>query len=354
MTSDPIGDIPDPQGRELLDSNGERVGQIREIFLDETTGRPAWAAVDAPGGGDELVLAPLAHSTLEGDAVRVAVTRERVETSPSTSGLTERFSPEHMDRVRAHYADAPADMAYQSDVASGTARTGELPESIVRSEEALFIDRERVPRERVRLVKRIVTETVTQTVEVRREELHYERIPLTTSAEDFTAADVDTGPTSATADAGIDTTEPATGVGGAGIGSAGAGYAASATGSEASTTGYGAGGTQSQSGGRGLSALKARASELVGKAGERLGGGEHGFGEQFSPETLDLTLYEEQLVVSKRVVPRERVRVHREIVTEQQRISDELRKERVEVERIGLETESRVEDAGYRTDDPLR
>ncbi len=343
MTSDPIGDIGDAQGRELLDSNGQPLGQILEIFLDETTGRPAWAAVDAPGGGNDLVLAPLAHSTREGDAVRVAVTRERVESSPSTMGLTERFSPEHMDRVRAHYAEQPAggqaDTAYRSDVGrqAGTAVSGELPGSMVRSEEELFVQRERVPRERVRLVKRIVVETVTQTVEVRREEVHVERIAVTGSGEGASYAE----PSAAGGTVGDDVA--------IGTGSTASGEVGYAEGTAAGDTGSGAratGQTSASGTGTGLGGLRARASSLVGKAGERFGGG-HGFGEAFTDQTLDLTLYEEQVVVSKRVVPRERVRVHREVVTEQQRISDELRKERVEVERVGLDADTRLE-GGYR------
>jgi stress response protein YsnF len=353
MTSDPIGDIENAQGRQLLDRNGQPLGQIREIFLDEATGQPAWAAVDAPGGGDDLVLAPLAHSTREGDAVRVAVTREQVETSPSTSGLTERFSPEHMDRVRAHYADQPDDaltgtggLGGDGDALTGTSgfgrerdtvATGELPPSIVRSEEELFVERERVPRERVRLVKRIVVETVTQTIEVRREELHVERVALAGSGGGLSATEPSTAGQTAAAEPGVG----AAGTASLGI-ETGEGTAYSDAGASGSR------GTGEQGGGSGLSALRARASSLVEKAGGRFAGG-HGFGEPFNNETLDLTLYEEQIVISKRVVPRERVRIHREVVIEPQRITDDLRKERVEVERIGLDAETRDEGT-YRPD----
>jgi len=49
---------------------------------------------------------------------------------------------------------------------------------VVRSEEELRLGTRVVPRERVRLVKRIVSETVTRTFEVRREELLVERAAL--------------------------------------------------------------------------------------------------------------------------------------------------------------------------------
>ncbi len=343
MTSDAIGDINDAQGRELVDIDSQPLGTIREIFLDETTGRPAWAAVDAPGGGDDLVLAPLAHSTREGDVLRVAVTRERVETSPSTTGLTERFSADHMDRVRAHYADRPAATATAAaaadiDAPHDTALTGELPAAMTRSEEELFVRHERVPRERVRLVKRIVTETITQTIEVRREELQLQRVAISGSGDGGAYNEppgfgVTTGDTT-TVGAGATSPE---------------GVAASVGNTYAQGTGSTGGASGSTGGAGGLSALRARASSLVGKANERFGGGP-GFGEAFTNETLDLTLYEERVVVSKRVVPRERVRIHREVVTEQQRISDELRKEQIEVERVALGSETRVEGSGYGAD----
>jgi stress response protein YsnF len=331
MTSDPFGDIRDAQGRELLDSASQPLGRIREIFLDETTGEPAWAAIEAPGGADHLVLAPLAHSTVEGDAVRLAVPRERIESAPAT-GVAERISPEHMDRVRAHYGDQPAvaqdTMAGRSEIgASDTAVSGDIP-SIVRSEEELFVQRERVPRERVRLVKRIVTETVTQTIEVRREELHLERVTIAGAGDDLRSDPSATAETPAAASTNHPATAPVAG------------------------TASAAPGSGSEGGASGLSALRARASSLVGKASERFAGG-HGFGEPFTDETLDVTLHEEQVVVSKRVVPRERVRIHREVVTEQQRITDDLRKERIEIDRLGLDADTRVEGGEYRSDSAL-
>ncbi len=55
---------------------------------------------------------------------------------------------------------------------------------VVRSEEELHLGTRIVPRERVRLVKRIVSETVTRTFEVRREELVVERAALDDSVTD--------------------------------------------------------------------------------------------------------------------------------------------------------------------------
>lgn len=55
------------------------------------------------------------------------------------------------------------------------------PIEVVRSEERLHVATERVAVERVRIAKRIVTETKMVTVQVRREELVVERLPVTST-----------------------------------------------------------------------------------------------------------------------------------------------------------------------------
>lgn len=51
---------------------------------------------------------------------------------------------------------------------------------------------------------------------------------------------------------------------------------------------------------------------------------------------LDIMLYEEQVVLGTRIVPRERIRVVKSVVTEQRPVSDELRRENIEVDGADL------------------
>jgi uncharacterized protein (TIGR02271 family) len=55
-------------------------------------------------------------------------------------------------------------------------------------------------------------------------------------------------------------------------------------------------------------------------------------GPDISEEEHVVVLSEEEVVVDKKVVPKERVRLDKETVVDQQRVSDEVRKERIEVE----------------------
>ena len=117
--------------------------------------------------------------------------------------------------------------------------------SVVRREEQVRVGAQRIPTERVRLVKHVVTEQVTRTFEVRREELRVERVPIEGAAPDV-------------------------------------------------SLGYGA------------------------QAGT----------------PLEIVLHEEEVVVESRVVPRERVRVWVERITEQQQVSAQLGREEVVVEQV--------------------
>jgi uncharacterized protein (TIGR02271 family) len=64
-------------------------------------------------------------------------------------------------------------------------------------------------------------------------------------------------------------------------------------------------------------------------------------------DSWEMVLHQEEPVVSRRVVARERVRLHVQTVTEHRRISGEVRKERIEVDDSSLRDEKpAVEDGG--------
>ena len=55
-------------------------------------------------------------------------------------------------------------------------------------------------------------------------------------------------------------------------------------------------------------------------------------GPDISEEEHEITLHQEEVVTEKRAVPKERVRLAKDTVTEEQQVSDELRKEQIETE----------------------
>ena len=55
-------------------------------------------------------------------------------------------------------------------------------------------------------------------------------------------------------------------------------------------------------------------------------------GPEISEEEHEVVLYEEELVVEKRVVPKERVRINKDTFTDERQVSEEVRKEQIEVD----------------------
>ena len=63
-------------------------------------------------------------------------------------------------------------------------------------------------------------------------------------------------------------------------------------------------------------------------------------GPDLSSEEAELTLSEEQVVVDKKVVPVERVRLDKDVVTEQRQVDETVRKEQIEVDEGGTPSPS--------------
>jgi len=55
-------------------------------------------------------------------------------------------------------------------------------------------------------------------------------------------------------------------------------------------------------------------------------------GPAISEEEHEVTLHEEEVMVSKRAVPKERVRLDTETVTDERQVSEEVRKEQIQVD----------------------
>ncbi|MGH2968949.1 MAG: PRC-barrel domain-containing protein, partial [Solirubrobacteraceae bacterium] len=95
-----FGDYGQWPGRAVLDPSGRRLGDVREIYLDDATDRPEWVLVEIGDEGRRFV--PLAGATVEGEAIRVMPASERVEAAPSLEAHTELTRAEER-RLYDHY-----------------------------------------------------------------------------------------------------------------------------------------------------------------------------------------------------------------------------------------------------------
>jgi PRC-barrel domain len=89
-------------GRDAVDQDGEKIGEIADIYVDETTGRPEWAAVSTGLFGRKVSFAPLAGSSQDGDSLRLAHSAAAVKDAPNADP-DGHLEPEEEARLYAHY-----------------------------------------------------------------------------------------------------------------------------------------------------------------------------------------------------------------------------------------------------------
>ena len=244
------------RGRELVDRHGDKVGTVEELYLDQQTDEPEWAAVRTGLFGTKLSFVPIQNAEPSRGKVRVPFEKDWVKEAPRIDPEGE-LSQQEEAALYEHYDMAYSELRSDSGLPEGETDAGAgarapvghdvsgptTDDAMTRSEEELRVGVARRERGRARLRKYIVTEQVQQTVPVQREEVRVEREPIT--------------------DENVD------------------------------------------------QALS---------------------GPEISEEEHEVVLHEEELVAEKRVVPKERVRMSKETVTDEAHVSEEVRKEQIEAE----------------------
>ncbi|AXK34438.1 PRC-barrel domain containing protein [Streptomyces armeniacus] len=94
-------------GRKAFDRDGARIGTVDEVYLDDATGQPEWAAVRT-GLFSRDAFVPLEPSELDGDALRIPFERALIKDAPDF-GVGRHLSPEQELQLYHHYGlDVPA------------------------------------------------------------------------------------------------------------------------------------------------------------------------------------------------------------------------------------------------------
>lgn len=207
--------------RELLDAtaydvDGDKLGNVNEVYINDTSGQPDFVEINHGLFGMSSSLVPLRGHSLNGEELRLAFQKDRIKDAPNvdsdahlsnedqadlyrhygldnTSDVTEYTRDDRRDAgvagagvagagVAGHEANRTAEFERREDeVVADRDRTAGLDNDneIVRSEERLNVDKERVNAGDVRLRKYVVHDTETVEVPVEREEVRVERQPIT-------------------------------------------------------------------------------------------------------------------------------------------------------------------------------
>ncbi|MCO1580131.1 PRC and DUF2382 domain-containing protein [Crossiella sp. SN42] len=191
--------VPQLFGDEVCDRNGAKIGKVGQVYLEEGTGRPAWATVRTGLFGLKESFVPLDQASMEGDTLRVAVTKEQVSDAPRMDAAGRLSSEDEMQLYDYYGMRYPAVPGPRQDTQAGRSRTPASAhdrtahdrhaadgrdDAMTRSEERLKVGAETTETGRVRLRKYVVTEEQQVTVPVRHEEVRIEREPITEANRD--------------------------------------------------------------------------------------------------------------------------------------------------------------------------
>ncbi len=204
-------DLREMLGRTALDSDGNKIGKVGQIYLDDQTGEPTWVTVQTGLFGTKESFAPLYGSRREGDDLMLAVSKDLVKDAPSIDA-DEHTSDDENAALYQHYSGYMGNSGQQQHTTDGdvadrgvtdvsdrdvtdrdvsdrdVTRSGSqghdtsgpnTDDAMTRSEERLHVGTESTEVGRARLRKYIVTEDVTTTVPVSHEEVRIEREPIT-------------------------------------------------------------------------------------------------------------------------------------------------------------------------------
>jgi uncharacterized protein (TIGR02271 family) len=181
-------------GSTVTGSDGDKLGKVEDIYYDNETGKPEWAAVKSGIFGGHVSLLPLVNATQHDDGLTAPYSKAQVKDAPHHDPDKELSIDDEADLFR-HYGipytgetvTAQPEAAQSSPRAQGPSQASG-DDAMTRSEEELRVGTRSMETGRARLRKHIVTETVSQTVPVSHDEVHIEREAITDANRDTAMA----------------------------------------------------------------------------------------------------------------------------------------------------------------------
>ncbi len=166
MTDPAAATVADLVERTAVDADGEKVGKVFDVYVEDDTGQPEWLAVSTGMFGSKVSFVPIAGAEVVDDDVQIAFTKAQVKEAPRAEA-DGQLSAEEEDALYAHYGRQPAAPAPSSGSPKPT--SGKTDDAMTRSEEELDVSTTSRETGKARLRKWVETEDVHMIVPVRRE-----------------------------------------------------------------------------------------------------------------------------------------------------------------------------------------
>jgi uncharacterized protein YrrD len=90
-------------GLAVLDPHGEKIGTVRDVWIDESTGAQEWVCVDTGFLGRHHSFIPLSAMTVTSGHVAVAIPKAVVDGAPRVRPVCNTMEAVEQDVLRAYY-----------------------------------------------------------------------------------------------------------------------------------------------------------------------------------------------------------------------------------------------------------
>jgi sporulation protein YlmC with PRC-barrel domain len=95
--------VSDWHGKLIVDSQGEKIGKLQDVYVDVETDEPQFATVKEGVIGRHLTFVPVGGITVGPDELRVAVSKSLVKTAPNIEEHGEELSQSDESALYHHY-----------------------------------------------------------------------------------------------------------------------------------------------------------------------------------------------------------------------------------------------------------
>ncbi len=112
-------------GRHAVDSEGQKVGTVADVYVDDATGQPEWLAIVTGLFGTRISFAPLAGAEENGDDISVPFSKSLIKDSPNVEA-DGQLSEEEEERLYRHYGKTYARTERAGDAIVNAEQAGEL------------------------------------------------------------------------------------------------------------------------------------------------------------------------------------------------------------------------------------
>ena len=182
--------IDQVRGSDAYGSDGDKLGRVGEVYLDDQTGQPEWFTVNTGLFGTNESFVPLAEASFSDGRLTVPYTKDKIKNAPNVAS-DGHLSPDEERQLYTYYGvgydggDTTGTESYGTETTGTTGTVGHdvsgpnTDDAMTLSEERVEVGTRSEETGRARLRKYVTTENVTETVPVRKEKAVLEREPIT-------------------------------------------------------------------------------------------------------------------------------------------------------------------------------